>query len=184
MFVSKSSRGFFVDTTMLRAAAWNTTSASPTSFSTMRGSQTEPWTNSKPRGGRFSSRPVNRSSSTVTRAPSRSRRRTRLLPTKPAPPVTSTGEFSSGINGDGPPKVSVSRAQPEEDERAQDAPAVPEQSHLRGAPPMIADGDRGLADPIAGPPGLAEQVGLELVAVEPVLRELEPRVVEQGQAGG
>src|SRR5262249_53459524 len=182
MFVSKSSRGFFVDTTMLRAAAWNTTSASATSRSTTAASQTEPSTNSQPLRGRFSSRPVNRSSKTVTRAPSRISRRTRLLPMKPAPPVTSTRAFSRGIMGWRVSGGSVTESEAQVDERAQDAPAVAEQAHLRGAAPMIADGHRGLLHAVAGADDLVEQVGLELVAVEPGLRELDARVVEQRQA--
>src|SRR5215470_6064851 len=95
MLVSKSSRGLRVETTMLRAAAWKTISFLPTRRSTRGASHTEPSTNSNPWAGRFSRRPVKRSSSTVTLAPSRSRRFTRLLPTKPAPPVTRTLRFSS-----------------------------------------------------------------------------------------
>src|SRR5689334_2471323 len=180
MFVSKSSRGLRVETTMLRAAAWNTISASVTSFSTIAGSQTEPFTNSKPFRGRFSSRPVNRSSSTVTRAPSRMRRRTRLAPMKPAPPVTSTRAFSIGIMDGGAPKGwgSVAQAEAQVDERAQDAPAVLE-AHLRGAPSMITDGHRSLLDAVARAHGLVEQIGFELVAVEPVLFEPDPGIVQE-----
>src|SRR5262245_6328397 len=178
MFVSKSSRGLRVDTTMLRAAAWNTTSASATSFSTIAGSQTEPFTNSKPLRGRFSSRPVKRSSSTVTRAPSRIRRRTRLLPMNPAPPVTRTRAFSIGIMAGTSPEGSVTQAEPQVDERPQDAPAVLP-AHLRGAAAMIANGHRRFLHAVAGAHGLVEQVGLQLVAVEPVLLEPDPGVVEQ-----
>src|SRR5262245_46004803 len=179
MLVSKSSRGFRVETTMLRAAAWNTTSASRTSFSTVAASHTEPWTNVQPSCGRFSSRPVNRSSRTVTRAPSRISRRTRLLPMKPAPPVTSTRAFSRGIMGSGFSGGSVTEPKAQVDERAQDAPAVAEQAHLRGAPAMIADGHRRLLYAVARADGLEEQVRLQLVAVEPGLREPDARVVQE-----
>src|SRR5512143_2221108 len=177
---------------MLRAAAWITTSLAPTSGSTTAGSHTVPFTNSKPEPGRFSRRPVNRSSSTVTRAPSRSRRRTRLLPTKPAPPVTSTrrpasaaipagaGAFSSaGLDDTGPPGGSALEAEPEQDEGSQDAPAVAQRAHLRGAPRMIAHGHRRLPHAVTAAQGLEEQVGLELVAVGPVLVEADAGVVEQ-----
>src|SRR5215467_5651653 len=182
MFVSKSSRGLRVETTMLRAAAWNTTSASATSFSTIAGSHTEPFTNSKPLRGRFSIRPVNRSSSTVTRAPSRRRRRTRLAPMKPAPPVTSTRAFSMGIMGEMLRRQgSVAEAEAQVDERAQDAPAVLE-AHLGGAAAMIADGHGGFLHAVAAAHGLVQQVGLELVAIEPVLLELDAGIVEQREA--
>src|SRR6185503_18074755 len=181
MLVSKSSRGLRVETTMLRAAAWNTISASATSLSTIAGSHTEPCTNSNPLRGRFSSRPVNRSSSTVTRAPSRIRRRTRLLPMKPAPPVTSTRAFSIGIMDADAPMGSVAQAEPQVDEGPQDAPTVLE-AHLRGAATMIANGHRRLPDAVAGAHGLVEQVGLELVAIEPGLFELDPRIVEEREA--
>jgi len=71
----ESSRGFFVDTTMLRAAAWNTTCASADQLLDTVASQTNP-ARTRALRRRFSRRPVNRSSRTVTRAPSRSRRRT------------------------------------------------------------------------------------------------------------
>src|SRR5262245_47831891 len=178
MLVSKSSRGLRVETTMLRAAAWNTTSASATSFSTIAGSHTEPFTNSKPLRGRFSSRPVKRSSSTVTRAPSRRRRRTRLAPMKPAPPVTSTRAFSIGIMDGTSPRGSVAQAEAQVDEGAQDAPTVLE-AHLGGAAAMIADGHRRLLHAVAGAHGLVQQVGFQLVAIEPILRELDAGIVEQ-----
>src|SRR5262245_17206719 len=177
MLVSKSSRGLRVETTMLRAAAWNTTSASATSFSTIAGSHTEPFTNSKPLRGRFSSRPVKRSSSTVTRAPSRRRRRTRLAPMKPAPPVTSTRAFSIGIMDGKSPGGSVAQAEPQVDERPQDAPAVLE-THLRRAAAMIANGHRRFPDAVAGAHDLVEEIGFELVAIEPVLLEPDARVIE------
>src|SRR5690242_9273326 len=98
---------------------------------------------------------------------------------KPAPPVTSTRAFSIGImDGMTPGLCSVAQAQPQVDERAQDAPAVLE-AHLGGAAAMIADRHGGFRDPVAGAHGLVEEVGLELVAIEPVLLEPDPRVVEQ-----
>src|SRR5262249_26274267 len=166
---------------MLRAAPWNTTSLPSTRRSTTAGSHTEPCTNSNPDSGRFSRRPVKRSSSTVTRAFSRSSRRTSALPTNPAPPVTSTLRFSRDIAG---PLELGSALEPETeiDERSHDAPSVADEPHLGRAARMIAHRDRHFMDAVPAAHRLEEQVGLELVAVEPRLVETDPRVVEQVRA--
>src|SRR5512144_2460386 len=134
---------------MLRAAQWNTGSVWETRRSTTTGSHTEPSTNSTPEAGRFSRRPVNRSSSTVTRAFSRSRRRTRALPTKPAPPVTSTLLFSRDIAALLDDGSSALEAEPQVDERPHDAPPVADEPHLRRAARMIAHRHRHFMDPVA-----------------------------------
>src|ERR1041385_6352310 len=105
------------------------------------------------------------------------RRRTRLAPMKPAPPVTSTRAFSIGIMDGGAPKGwgSVAQAEAQVDERAQDAPAVLE-AHLRGAPSMIADGNRSLLDAVARWHGLAEQIDSGQRMSEPASFEPNPGI--------
>src|SRR6266542_3665159 len=151
---------------MLRAAQWNTTSCPAITRSTVAGSHTVPWTNSNPVAGRFSRRPVNRSSSTVTRASSASRRLTSALPTNPAPPVTST-RFPLKPMLPSSSLRSALEPEAQHDQRPEDAPAVAQQVHLGRAPRMIAHRDRRLPHAIAAAHDLEQEVGLELVAVEP-----------------
>ncbi len=87
MFVAKSSRGFFVEAMMFRAAMWKIERVRRDELATSFSSVTVPWTNWAA-DGIVSAWPVNRSSRTVTLAPASTSRLTTAPPTKPAPPVT------------------------------------------------------------------------------------------------
>src|SRR5262245_15891857 len=167
---------------MLRAAQWNTVSLFATSRSTNSGSHTDPSTNSSPAAGRFSRRPVNRSSSTVTRAPSRSSRRTRALPTNPAPPVTSTLRSFRDIAA--PAGLSGAKPEAQVDEGLHDAPSVADEPHLGRTARMIAHRHGHFLHPVAAAHRLEQQVGLELVAIEPRLIETDAGIVEQRETEG
>ena len=87
------------------AARWKTTSARATAGATRARSRTSPRTSVTVPAGRgpcrCSAKPVERSSSATTSAPSAARRSTRWLPRKPAPPVTRTRMGREPTSGGG-----------------------------------------------------------------------------------